>query len=304
MRLQTAGIVAAVAAIVLFVVFTAGPPDPLPNPPGTFSFAVLGDAPYYPWEEVQFGLVVKALNRNDVDFVIHVGDIFWHPCSDAMYEKTLERFDSVRPPLIYTPGDNEWADCWEAGSGGYKPLERLNRIRQILFSDPPKNARQAEYIENQRWTNKGVMFATVHLVGSWNAMRPFPGRTALDDDASRKRTAAAIAWMRETFAQARESSAVVIAFHANPAFEEPPAKREAFEPFLAALDEESAKFGKPVLVVHGDGHDYIIDRPMKHVLRMQVPGSPLVGWVRVFVKPNAPQPFSFRDSVVPRWKYW
>ena len=31
-----------------------------PNPPGTFSFAVLGDAPYYVWEEIQFRLVMLS----------------------------------------------------------------------------------------------------------------------------------------------------------------------------------------------------------------------------------------------------
>jgi hypothetical protein len=37
---------------------------------------------------------------------------------------------------------------------------------------------------------------------------------------------------------------------------------------------------------------------------MQVPGSPLVAWVRVVVDPRARDPFSFDEHVVPRWKYW
>jgi len=41
-------VVATFAAVVLA---TSGPPAPTPNPPGTFAFGALGDAPYYPWED-------------------------------------------------------------------------------------------------------------------------------------------------------------------------------------------------------------------------------------------------------------
>ena len=55
---------------------TAGPPKPLPTPPGTFAFAALGDAPYMPWESLQYRLVVRELDAHDLAFVAHVGDIF------------------------------------------------------------------------------------------------------------------------------------------------------------------------------------------------------------------------------------
>ena len=38
--------------------------------------------------------------------------------------------------------------------------------------------------------------------------------------------------------------------------------------------------------------------------RLEVPGSPAVGWVRVVVTPGAAQPFAFQPLVVPRWKFW
>lgn len=41
-----------------------------------------------------------------------------------------------------------------------------------------------------------------------------------------------------------------------------------------------------------------------NVTRLQVPRSPDVGWVRVLVKPEAPDPFSFENYVVPRWRIW
>ncbi len=75
---------------------------------------------------------------------------------------------------------------------------------------------------------------------------------------------------------------------------------------IAALDEEVARFGKPVLLVNGEDHEYLVDHPLRspNFTRMQVPGSPLVGWVRVEVRPGAASPFTFEQRVVPRWKYW
>ena len=140
---------------------------------------------------------------------------------------------------------------------------------------------------------------------------PFPGRSADDDEHVKRRTEAATVWMRETFAEARarNASAVVLAFHANPAFEEDlrSGYRRAYEPFLAALADEVARLERPVLVVQGDNHEYLVDHPLARLpnfTRLQVPGSPRVGWVRVVVTPGAESPFAFEQHVVPRWKYW
>ena len=318
-------------SLFVFFLLTRGLKPPTPNPPGTFSFAVLGDAPYYGWEEIQYRQVLQSLDSHDLSWVIHVGDIFWRPCTDEHYRTTLEAFNSQRHPLIYTPGDNEWTDCWEPGSGGFKPQERLDRIRQIFFVNPNRSLGQnslalvsqgghepfQEFVENARWVYKGIVFATVHMVGSQNGMKPFPGRTTADDEASRRRTAAAVAWLRETFNEARaaNASAVVISFHASPGFEDPFDKpyRQSFEPFLTALEEESERFARPVLIAHGDDHTYTVDHPivrrttklrLENVTRLEVPGSPHVGWVRVIVTPGAQNPFAFEPHVIPRWKYW
>lgn len=318
--------------LVLVVVFliTRGPEAPTPNPPGTFSFAVLGDAPYYAWEDLQYSLVLQALDANDLSWVIDVGDIFWRPCTDALYRKTLDRFNSLRHAVIYTPGDNEWFDCWEPGSGGFAPQDRLNRIRQIFFDNPTRSLGRSslslvnqsasepfhEFVENARWVHQGIVFATVHIVGSANGMKRFPARTDADDAAARRRTAAAAAWVRDSFAQARtlNASAVVLSFHGNAGLEEPDKpKRQAFEPFIAAVEEEVERFARPVLLAHGDGHIYTVDHPLvrrttgrrlENLTRLQVPGSPEVGWVRVVVTPGAENPFVFENHVVPRWKYW
>ena len=328
-RIWIVGII--VLALAVFILVTRGPEEPVPNPPGTFTFAVLGDAPYYSHEELQFRLVLHSLDQNDLSFVIHVGDIFWRPCTDEHYRKALDRFNGLRHPVIYTPGDNEWTDCWEQGSGSFQPLDRLESIRRIFFSDPTHSVggnrlslvTQAgrepypEFVENARWVHEGIVFATAHIVGSKNGFEPFPARTVADDQAAKRRTEAAAAWVRETFAEARKlnASAVVISFHASADLEEPHDEeyRQAFDPFILTIEEEAEQFARPVLLAHGDGHDYTIDHPLvrratgrllENVTRLQVPGSPRVGWVRVVVTPGAQQPFSFDEHVVPRWKYW
>jgi hypothetical protein len=303
---------AILVALVLFVLFTKGPPPAKANPPGTFSFAVLGDAPYYKSEEWQHRVVRQDLDQHELAFVVHVGDIFWIPCSDAMYRKTRSQFDALRAPVFYTPGDNEWSDCWEPRPGGYQPLERLAILRRIFYTNPPDADRQLPaFPENARWEHEGLVFATVHMPGSRNATKLFPGRSPADDAEVRDRTAAAIAWLGDTFARARSSGvpAVVIAFHANPSFELPRghAGRAPYESFITALESEAVAFGKPVLVVQGDDHVYLVDRPLSkapNLTRMQVPGSRDVGWVRVIVTPGATPSFTFEQRVVPRWKYW
>jgi hypothetical protein len=318
-----------VLALAVGFLTRSAPPSPTPIPSGSFAFAVLGDAPYYMWEDLRFRLVLRALDAHELRSVLHIGDIFWRPCTEAYYRRSLDWFNGLRHPVIYTPGDNEWFDCWEPGSGRFAPQDRLARIRRIFFTNPTRSLgkRQLtlvsqggqgsfpEFVENVRWVDEGFVFATVHLIGSTNGLKKFPERPATEDAAVKRRTAAAAAWVRESFAEARSLNArgVFLGFHANPDLEGTARSqyRAAFEPFLAALEEEAERFRKPVLAMHGDNHDYIVDRPLsrrgqrlENFTRLQVPGSPEVGWVRVIVNPGAADPFSFEKHVVPRWKYW
>ena len=319
-------------ALVGWVFLNAGLSAPLPPPPeGAWSFAALGDAPYYPWESFQHRLVLRDLEIHDLDVVLHVGDIIWRPCDDALYRHTLRRFNALRHPVVYTPGDNEWADCWESGSGGFDPHERLRRIRQIFFDPPGRSlggirlplATQGgggmfpEFVENVRWEHRGYVVATVDLPGSRNGLERFGTPPASEVAALRRRTFAAAEWTKAAFAEARAADAagVILVFHADIGLEAPAADsyRKTYEPFVSVLEEDAGSFGKPVLLVHGDGHDYTVDKPLvrrttgkrlENVFRLEVPGSPILGWVRVTVTPGRADPFSFEQRVLSRWKYW
>ena len=308
------------------VVLTRGPAAPLPAPKEGFAFAAMGDAPYFLWEDLQYKLLLKQLDSSDLHFVAHIGDLFWRPCSESMLERSRGWFDSLRHPLIFTPGDNEWTDCWEPGSGGYDPLERLAALRKIFYDHPerslgknplPLQHQAGEFIENARWEHDGVLFATLHLVGSYNGYIPFEGRTKQHDRAAEERTAAAVEWLQESFHQADRNGAraIVLFFHANLSLEssEAHAERKTYDPFILALEELVELSSRPVLAIHGDDHELTIDRPLRRrttgeplpqFQRLQVPGSPDVGWVRVVIPPGPQPEFQFDVTIVPRWKYW
>jgi hypothetical protein len=319
----------AAATFGALVLSTTGPPPPTPNPPGTFAFAAFGDAPYYPWEDWRYPLVLEDINGNDLAFAIHVGDIFWRPCSDDRYERSLRWFNGLEHPLIYVPGDNEWADCWTEQEGGFNPRDRLAYLRRTLYpragfslgrrilpvETQSANPSFAQFIEHARWSQGGVLFATIHVVGSGNFTIPFPKRTDADDEESRLRLEAALAWVRDTFARASSLSAtaVVLAFHADPGFDGSAADQMPFRVLLDAFENEAVAFDRPVLLIHGDSHHFTTDHPVRtratdrtvgNVTRLEVPGSPLVGWVRVVVTPGPEPSFAFEQRLVPRWKYW
>ncbi len=332
-RLGRAAWLSMLALVLVAIVLDRDEPPPADLPADSFAFAVLGDAPYYPWEEIRFRRLLRQLNATDLASVVHVGDIFWQPCTEEKYRRHLAYFQSLRHPVIYAPGDNEWTDCHEARPGGFLPLTRLAMIRDIFFADPAHSlggiplplASQGgtppyeEFVEHVRWEHAGVLFAAVHIVGSLNGGEPFAGRTAADDIESRRRTEASAAWVRETFARAHatDARAVVILFHANLLLDLPidAVERQALEPFTSALEEEAEAFLRPVLLAQGGDHEYIVDKPLvrrttgktlDNVTRLQVHGSPDVGWVRVIVTPDADDAelFRFEEYVMPAWKLW
>jgi hypothetical protein len=131
------------------------------------------------------------------------------------------------------------------------------------------------FVENRRWSQGNVRFATLHLVGSNNNLQP--GLPSTSEFAAREH--ANIAWLKETFAEAKanKDDAVVLAMQADTFFGEP-RKGSGFVRWNAALAQEVAAWGKPVLLIQGDTHQYLIDNPLK-----DAGGKPLRQLVRVVV---------------------
>jgi len=272
----------------------------------SFSFVAVGDVPYFAWEELRFEQMIEAWNRENLAFVLHVGDIQSGRdlCSGALYTQRRTLFDRSIHPFILLPGDNEWTDCHRQTNGGFDPLERLALLRRVFYPDnatlgaQPVELRRhsAEFPENVRWERERIVFVGLNVAGSHNGLRVSPA----SDAEYEQRNAANLEWLAAAFEHARmqEVRGVVVAFHANPRFEAKPGSpaREGYDDLVAALEREAHAFGKPVAVIHGDTHQYRVDRPLPsapNVVRMEVLGSPGVGWTRVTVSPEEPAVFAF-----------
>ncbi len=303
-------------------------PEP-PTPGGSFRFAVFGDGPYSSNENGRARRVIDALNARPLEFVIHVGDIMWQQCTDTAYRDRRALIESVRHPVIYTPGDNEWLDCVDIAFRPVDPLERLASLRSTFFAPADRSLgvtpivletqsaepSRAEFVEHARWSHGGVLFVTIHVVGGANGGRPFRGREPRHDEEVARRTQASLEWLRDGFrvAAATDAAAVVVAFHASLLTEPSAAEHGAVAPILKTLVELAIRFRKPVLAIHGDEHQYIVDRPFRdpvtgapipNLQRLETFGSPDIGWVDVVVDTTLAEPFRFEPNLTPRWMWW
>lgn len=305
----------------------------LPLPAGAqeaFQFMAIGDMPYYiPKDYEKFDRLIDKINKEaNPAFTIHVGDIKSGStaCSDENFQKVLDRFNRFEAPLVYTPGDNEWTDCHRQNNGSYDPLERLAKVRTMFFPNPSKSLgktrldvesqavvmreKYATYVENARFTMNGVLFVTVHVVGSNNNLEPRDRKAALEYF---DRNEANVAWLDAAFekAHADKLKAVVVMAQADlyDIRQQYPAVPSASGHLdtIKAFERGSKRFGGPILYIHGDEHRFVIDRmvgtnltkPIPNTIRLQVYGAHQVHGVLVRVEPNTPGVFGFTPFIVP-----
>lgn len=318
-----------IIAPILLVIAACTPPAADPPPSGAFAFGVYGDGPYFFWENGRHRRLLADVTASDLEWLVHIGDILWTPCSDDAFLDRRARMDTLELPVVYTPGDNEWTDCHEDAPGGYDTLERLAALRRVFFDDPhtslggrpmPLLSQAAtpdypDFPENARWSRGGFVFATVHIVGSANGTLVFEGRTAAHDAEVLRRTEAAVAWLDGTFAAARADSAtgVVIIAHGNVALETGGTwgewGSEPYEPFVTALKRHVSGFPGPVLFIHGDSHEQRVDQPLRdsagavhpNFTRLETFGSPDIGWVRVVVDTIGGRFLEFEPRLMRGW---
>ncbi|MDP3071845.1 MAG: hypothetical protein Q8N18_16255 [Opitutaceae bacterium] len=300
-----------------------GVAQPAPPP---FTFAALGCMPYArnPDAAASFARVIAEINRHAPAFAVHLGDTMAsdEQATDALLLKRRDDFNTFATALIYTPGDNEWTDTHTEKAGRYIPTERLARIRLMYFSEERSLGKKpiplvtqrrdptfSDYVENARWTHGGVVFATVHVVGSNNNhSAAIPG--AMEE--WRARDAANAAWVRAAFAAARATAApgLVLFFQAQPFQTDRNAAgyRAGFELFLKTVEAESRAFAKPVLLVHADEHRFRHEaglrfeknsEPLANVTRLETFGAADFHAVLVTVDPGSAQVFLAAPLIVP-----
>ena len=316
-----------------------------------FQFGLIGDTGYTTEDIDGFKGLLAAVNGADLSFVVHVGDfendgraytrnpsVGPMPCTDESFKAVYDSFQSVRHPLILTPGDNDWTDCHGVEARKFDPLERLAKLRTMFFPDGrslgqrtmPVISQAADpqfgkFRENLRWSMGGVTFVTLHIVGSNDNF----GRKGEMDAEHSERKAANIVWLRKAFSEAKanNSRGLALLTQANPNFENywptgqkntylrmipgtrAPEKVEAtgYDEYIQTLAEEMETYTWPTVFLHGDTHRFRVDQPLfsvkngrrfENFTRVETFGSPNTHWIRVTVDPADAQVFSFKAELI------
>lgn len=306
------------------------------------TFAAFGDMPYRAQDEARVLALATAIDRRRPMVTIHLGDTksSGEPCTEALLvDRPRRLFDVFTGPVVYAPGDNEWTDCRPRGPEESSPAIALARLREAFFSGPTsfggrplRLVRQGgrdgpfvEEIENARWVQSGVLFATLNLPG---VPRPdVPGARQVDAEVLPilpRLAAAAGAWIDAGFAEARRqrARAVVLAFQAdlwhpchmtaNPDCRARPIASggEAGTRLVRDLPYDiggvldriaagAAALRRPVLLLHGDSHVYLAQPApsdgrggtIPYATRMMVPGAEEIAGLLIRVDPDARIPF-------------
>jgi hypothetical protein len=320
---------AAVAALALTLAGAAAT-RPTNGGRGGITYAIVGDVPYGPTELGLFPGLVQAINADpDVELTIHLGDIKNGSslCSDEYFAQIRHDVDAFADPFVLTPGDNEWTDCHRPAAGGYVPTERLAKLRRVFYPRPrqslgrhPKTVEsqaEAGFVENRLWKASKVVFSTVHVVGSNNDLQPWFGTAETAEQRTERlseygaRLTASLAWIDRTFDRAESESArgVVVAMQADMWA----GSADGFREIVQRLATRAAAFAKPVLLLEGDSHVYLVDRPLAtgsplhgvttaapNLTRLVVDGETAVDeYLRLRVDPQAPQLFTWERVFLP-----
>jgi hypothetical protein len=321
-----------------------------------YSIGLWGDLPYSDLQATTgVPSLITDMNRSNLTFTVHDGDlkagngtpgsVTPTTCVDALYTQGRGYFQSLQSAAMFTPGDNDWTDCDRASNGSFNSLERLGHERQVFFSTNRSLGRNpmtqevqstpsclgvagpTRCVENRRWTVNGVTYATLNVQGSCNNLCD----TAPDPAEYAARNAADIAWVDQTFAEAkaRHSAAVMLISQADPGFDtsgeagaplrnpttlvETDANPDGFHDLLADVRTQAIAFARPVAYVHGDSHYFRIDKPLldaqgrrlENFTRIETFGDHQenglndVQWVKVLVDPRSRDVFAFQPQIVP-----
>ncbi len=307
-----------------------------------FSFGLWGDLPYAKnGDGPKLKPLVADMNASDIVFSIFDGDTKdgSSECTDASFTDAVALFDSLKRPMIYVPGDNEWTDCHRTNNGGYDNLERLAHLRKTMFAGPDSFGQTRlpldhqgkpgeKYAENTRLVHNGILFVGLNIPGSNNnkvlddkectkKSARKPANCAADNAEYEERDAANIAWMKEAFVLAKSTKApgVVLTFQADLGFDLPETEDvnerkapgfDGYDRFVDALVAEAKAYDGQIMIVHGDTHFFKVDKPLidqahliANVTRVETFGSPNAHWVKVTVDPAARELFVVHPMIVP-----
>ncbi|MDG0024011.1 hypothetical protein [Trinickia sp. Y13] len=332
-RVRARGRVALVAAAAFGCLCSFAPPACAAQP--RYAFAVMSgaigsqaDAP-----AAQRLLATIGLDAR-LSFVVYAGNLKGadEPCSDTLYERRLQWLQTSAVPLVLLPGQHDWADCTTPAAGRYDAAERLDFLRQTMFSDAvslgrptlsltreSEVARFHAFRENVRWETGETVFVGLDIVGGNNHYSDAGGRNGEFDD----RAIASAFWLQHAaeYAKRRAAKALVVLFEADPDFSryEEHAdrfawlrfarhrKRDGYLEIKRSLVNAARIFRGPVIVIHHSAHSlpggFTIDQPLyndkgtrvDNLTRIAIaPRDASTQWVQFDVAFGHPAPFRVR----------
>lgn len=325
---------AALAASMLF----AGPASAAEP---RYAFAVVSGAIRSPSDEVAAERLIEAIGLDDRRaFVVYDGNIKGanERCADTLYDRRQQLLQASTIPLVVIPGQHDWADCATAAGGRYDAAERLDFLRQTMFSDTvslgtptlaltreSEVARFHAFRENVRWEMGDTVFVGLDVVGGNNHYSDAGGRNGEFDD----RAIASSFWLEHAaeYARRRGAKALVVFVEADPNFaryEEHADRfawlrfarhrpRDGYLEFKRSLVKAAQTFKGPVIVIHPDAHapaaGFTIDQPLyndkgsrvNNLTRIAIaPHDPSTQWLAFDVDFKRPRPFRVSVHTAPR----
>jgi len=242
-------------------------------------FSAMGDTPYGIIDTRKLTHQLTNLNPNSA-FAIHLGDIKsgLMPCSESWYQQIANILRQSPKRLFIIPGDNEWNDC-------LNPEEAwIFWTRYFLhfdnqWPDTFPVLRDNRHLENFAFVSNEVLFVGINLVGG----------KVLDSIQWSLQDRDNIKWIETQLHDKKQAiSRLVIFGHALP--------NRQHRTFFIMLNDLAQSFGKPILYMHGDGHEWIQDYPFpaKNILRVEVEQGSKANPVNVIVTDDPDEPFVFK----------
>jgi hypothetical protein len=294
---------------------------------GTVRVALIADQPQWPAAEAGTARLLDYLAERRLDLVVHLGGIKGdsESCGDALLTARQRLLDQSLLPLVYLPGETDWAECQGAANGRFDAAERLNRLRELFYpADTTLGQRvlplmrqsdQAtfrSYRENVRWSAGNVMLVGLNLPGDNNHYRSEGGRNGEFED----RHEANRQWLARAFslAQQQNLSGVVVLEHADPQFGNGWEQRghpslfdgflrrrtrDGFLEFKRQLRDLAGRYRGQILLVHTGTGGFGIDKPLKdaggktlrNLTRVVLPSGASGQYAELVITPGSPSLF-------------
>ncbi len=294
----------------------------------TFYFALIGDQPYEnkksydPEAEAAFKEVIGDINSDLLAFTLHTGSFksAGVRCPDEVYVERVGLFNTFSSPLVYIPGDHDWLTC-----KGDNPIGRLNALRKAFFKEPKslgqktfpvssqsEDPRYGKFRENLLWTRGPIVFVTVNVAGNWNNIKK-----GEKNEEYVERNNANQAWIKTAFALAKQGGfkGLVLGMSADIGFETNTDEYKKCFPedvdypncyldTVHGLRDAMVDYRDPVLLVHGDSHQFQVDKPMVdygyyNLMRLESFGrGDRRNWVKVGVLADNPNFFTYETRFV------